>query len=107
MANMARTIGFNILSKMQDAGLDRKGLAEKLAYSYDEMCKVIEGRIWLPPAELSRVAQELHTTETSLVEQNENFQNLELQYLKKFENTNNLDEVVDLFDLYAELKEAN
>ena len=49
MANAGRKIGVNIFSLMQNAGMSREELAEKMNYSYRDVCRILEGRLMLPP----------------------------------------------------------
>lgn len=57
MANTGRKIGVNIFTLMQNAGISREDLAEKLNYSYRDMCRILEGKLMLPPAEVRKIAE--------------------------------------------------
>lgn len=75
MANIGRKIGVNIITLMYNAGISREGLAEKLNYSYRDMCRILEGELILLPAEVRKIAEffgktkqekDLHLTKTVL-----------------------------------------
>ena len=78
MANTGRKIGVNIFTLMQNAGLSREELATKLSYSYRDMCRILEGKLMLPPVEVK----------------------------KEVSDTKNLEKILDLLDEYVDLKEA-
>ena len=106
MANTGRNIGVNIFTLMQNAGMSRKELAEKLNYSYRDMCRILEGRLILPPAEIKRIASVFGKTKHDLIHYSADKFVPELQYMKEFSDPNNLDRILDLLDDYVELKEA-
>lgn len=67
MSNTARKIGVNIFTLMQNAGMSREDLAEKLNYSYRDMCRILEGKLMLPPAELRKIAEFFGKTKRELL----------------------------------------
>lgn len=106
MANTGRKIGVNIFTLMQNAGISREDLAEKLNYSYRDMCRILEGKLMLPPAEVRKIAEFFGKTKQELVHYEADRFFPELQYMKEFSDTNNLDKILDLLDEYVDLKEA-
>ena len=106
MANTGRKIGVNIFTLMRNAGISREELAEKLNYSYRDMCRILEGKLMLPPAEIRKIAEFFGITKQELLHYNADKFVPELQYMKEFSDTNNLDMVLDLLDEYVDLKEA-
>lgn len=106
MANAGRKIGVNICTLMQNAKVSREELAEKLNYSYRDMCRVLEGRLMLSPTELSKVADIFGKTKNELIHYESEKGVPELQYMKEFTNPENLDRILDLLDEYVELKEV-
>lgn len=106
MANFGRSLGASIFTLMQNKGLDREKFAKQLNYSYRDVCRIIEGRLLIPPVELCKIANELGTTKKELLSCNMDTQVPELQYMKEFSNPENLDKVLDLLDEYVELKET-
>lgn len=106
MANTGRKIGVNIFTLMQNAGISREDLAEKLNYSYRDMCRILEGKLMLPPAEVRRIAEFFGKTKQELLHYEADSFVPELQYMKEFSDTNNLDKILDLLDEYVDLKEA-
>ena len=106
MANTGRKIGVNIFTLMQNAGISREDLAEKLNYSYRDMCRILEGKLMLPPAEVRKIAEFFGKTKQELLHYEADRFVPELQYMNEFSDTNNLDKILDLLDEYVDLKEA-
>ena len=47
MANVGRKLGVNIFTLMQNSGISREELAEKLNYTYRDTCRILEGKLML------------------------------------------------------------
>ena len=105
MANIGRKLGVNIFTLMQNSGISREELAEKLNYTYRDMCRVLEGKLLLPPVEIAKIAELFGKTKKELLSYESDKFVPELQYMKEFSNTENLDKILDLLDDYVELKE--
>lgn len=105
MANAGRKLGVNIFTLMQDSGISREDLAEKMDYTYRDMCRILEGKLMLPPAEVGKLAEVFGKTKEELLHYEADMIVPELQYMKEFSNTDNLDKILDLLDEYVELKE--
>lgn len=106
MANFGRMLGVNISALMGEAGIEREELAEHLGYTYRDISRLLEGKLLLPPVELEKVATKLNTTKDNLIHCKTVSFMPELQYMKEFDNADNLDKVLDLLDEYIELKES-
>lgn len=106
MANVGRKLGVNIFMLMQNSGISREELAEKLNYTYRDMCRILEGKLILPPVEIGKIAELFGKTKKELLSYETDRFIPELQYLKQFSNTDNLDKILDMFDDYVELKEV-
>lgn len=106
MTASKRRIGVNIFMLMNEKGISREQLAEKLGYSFRDICRLTEGRLLLAPNKLKKVAEALGTSIDSFLVQEEKDLVPELQYMKKFSDSASLDKVLDLMDEYIELKES-
>jgi transcriptional regulator with XRE-family HTH domain len=106
MANVGRKLGVNIFTLMQNSGISREDLAEKLNYTYRDMCRILEGKLMLPPIEIEKIAELFGKTKKELLSYEADKFVPELQYMKEFSNTDNLDKILDLLDDYVELKEV-
>lgn len=106
MANVGRKLGINIFMLMQNFGISREELAEKLNYTYRDMCRILEGKLILPPVEIGKIAELFGKTKKELLSYETDRFIPELQYLKQFSNTDNLDKILDMLDDYVELKEV-
>ena len=106
MANVGRKLGVNIFTLMQNSGISREELAEKLNYTYRDMCRILEGKLILPPVEIGKIAEFFGKTKKELLNYEADKFVPELQYMKQFSNTDNTDKILDLLDEYVELKEV-
>ena len=106
MANMRRKLGVNIFTLMQNSGISCEDLAKNLNYSYRDMYRILEGRLMLPPTEIRKIAEFFGKTKSELLHYESDKVVPELQYMKEFSDTDNLDKILDLLDEYVELKEA-
>lgn len=106
MANVGRKLGVNIYTLMRNSGISREDLAEKLNYTYRDMCRILEGKLMLSPIELEKVAKLFGKTKKELLNYEADRFVPELQYMKEFSNTENLDRILDLLDDYVELREV-
>ena len=106
MANVGRKLGGNIFTLMQNSGISREDLAEKLNYTYRDVCRILEGKLMLSPVEIGKIAELFGKTKKELLQYEADKFVPELQYMKEFSNTDNLDKILDLLDDYVELKEA-
>lgn len=105
MTNVGRKLGVNIYTLMRNSGISREDLAEKLNYTYRDMCRILEGKLMLSPIELEKVAKLFGKTKKELLNFEADRFVPELQYMKEFSNTENLDKILDLLDDYVELRE--
>lgn len=106
MANAGRRLGVNIFTLMQNSGISREELAEKMNFTYRDMCRVLEGKLLLTPVQVARVVELLGTTMEHLLHYESDKFGPELQYMKEFSDRDNLDKILDLLDEYVDLKEA-
>ena len=106
MANIGRKLGVNIFTVMQESGISREKLAERLQCSYREVCRILEGKIMLPPRRIVEIASVLGMTKHDLMNLRSDRAVPELEDMKEFTDLNNLDRILDLMDEYIDLKEA-
>lgn len=106
MASARRKLGVNIFTLMQKKKISREELADQLGYTYRDICRLTEGCLMLPPIELAKIATKLNTTKEILLHLESDNSVPELQYMKEFSNSDNLDTILDLIDEYVELQES-
>ena len=106
MANIRRKLGINVFELMQKTGISLESFAEQMGYSIKDTWSIIEGRKFLPPRELERIAKCLGASKSELVNYQTNCKLPELQYMKEFSNPENLDKILDLMDEYVECREC-
>lgn len=106
MANVGRKLGVNIRAFMLEANISLDSFAKHLGYSIKDAWNIIEGKIIVPPIELERISNLLGTTKDDLINCKTDSLVPDLQYMKEFNNQDNLDRILDLMDEYVELREA-
>ena len=105
MTNVGRKLGVNIFTVMQKSGISREELSQRLQCSYREVCRILEGKIMLPPRRIADIASALGTTKHDLLNLQADKAVPELEYMKEFSDLDNLDTILDLMDEYVDLKE--
>lgn len=106
MANMRRKLGVNIYELMQKAGISLESFAEQMEYSTKDAFDIIEGKKFLSPLELEKIADFLKVSKGDLINYQTDCLVPELQYMKEFSNPDNLDKILDLMDEYVECREC-
>lgn len=106
MANMGRKLGISIYELMQKAGITRDSFARQMQYTEKDLYDVVEGKKFLPPSEIGKIAAVLGITKAELVNYHADSLVPELQYMKKFSNLDHLDFILDLMDEYVECREC-
>ena len=106
MANVGRKLGVNIRTCMLESNISLNSFAEHLGYSIKDVWNVIEGKVIIPPVELDKIASLLETTKGELINRESDSLVSDLQYMKEFSNSDNLDRIWDLMDEYEELREV-
>lgn len=106
MANFGRKIGANIYEFMIQKGIQPVDFAEELQYSIQDVWNMIEGKIVVPPVEMNRIADFLCVSTSDLLNNETEALLPDLQYMKEFDNPDNLDVILDLMDEYVELRNA-
>ena len=103
-----RKIGICISNRMTEKSISPESLADNTGYSYRDICRLIEGELMLSPVELEKIANQLDLSLESLVrfEPDDNMFVPSLVCNKPFENKDNLYKIIDLLDMYIELKEG-
>jgi transcriptional regulator with XRE-family HTH domain len=87
---VSRVIGMNVQSGLKRMDASVEEFAKALGYSVRDAYRIVEGKVILPPRELSRIAEFLGVEKRELMEGDEEF-----PY-----------RVLDLIDDFVELKEA-
>lgn len=106
MANVGRKHGASVYALMQKANISLEDFSKAMGYSARDTWNVIEGKVIVPPMEFKKIAEVLGTTKKALLDYTPSETIPELQYMKKIENPENLDLILDLMDEYVECKEV-
>lgn len=65
--SFTKGIGLTILFLLQNSDITCEELAEKLNYSYKDMCRIFSGELMLPPKEIQKIAEVFGTTKHDLM----------------------------------------
>lgn len=104
--NYSRIIGNNVTLELKAHSMELSELRKKLDYSLADVKKLVEGRLFLPPSELIKVAEALGITKDELINDRgaEQYSSL-IHNFRDFKNESNQELVLDLIDMYADLAE--
>lgn len=104
---MVRNIGMGLYSVLQKNGISFEEAAARIGYSLRDTIRIIEGKLFLSPVELNRIADIFNTTSDYLLKYKPESSCLvpELEYNKEFTHEDNLYKILDLLDEYIEIKE--
>ena len=106
--NNSRIIGNNIALELKAANrTDYSKFAEEIGFSLANVHKLLEGRLFLPPFQLRRIAEALKVPTDALLRNRgvEEYSSL-VDNFRNFQNEKNQELVLDLIDMYADLEEA-
>jgi plasmid maintenance system antidote protein VapI len=105
--NNSRMIGNNISLELKEKAWDVSTFAQKIGCSQEETYKLIEGRLFLPPALIKTIADALGITMEALMKDRGTLEyNSLIHNFRDFRNSANQELVLDLIDMYADLEEA-
>ena len=105
--NNSRILGNNISLELQRQSIGLLDLASKIGYSEKDIHKLVEGRMFVPPFQLDKIAESLKVTrEELLMDRGADSYNGLIHNFRDFKNTENQELVLDLIDMYADLEEA-
>lgn len=104
---MSQRIGVGFYNIIQKNNISVEEAARKIGYSIRDLNRFIEGRLFLAPNEIERIANIFSTTPDELISYKPDSSCLlpRLEYNKEFSSEDHLFQIVDLLDEYIELKE--
>lgn len=101
--NRLRDIGNNIRWQLNVKNISRERFCKKLNYSEIELDKLLEGRLAVFSSDINDIASFFSTDKEDLVEYYPQRDNLHC--MGNFSSKENKDKILDLFDMYCNLKE--
>ena len=105
--NNSRIIGNNINLELKKQSMEMQDFGNKLGFSLSDVHRLIEGRLFIPPTQLSKIADILGITkEQILANQGMQKYNSLVHNFRDFKNEENQELVLDLIDMYADLAEV-
>ena len=105
--NNSRIIGNNINLELKKQSIGMSDFANKLGFSLSDGYRLIEGRLFLPPTQLSKIADILGITKEQVIENKGMMEyNSLVHNFRDFKSEDNQELVLDLIDMYADLAEA-
>ena len=105
--NNSRIIGNNILLELRDKSIEVESFSSNIGFNEVETRKLTEGRMFLPPFQIKKIADALGVSVETLVNYrgSDAYDDL-IHNFGKFKNVENRELVLDLIDMYADLEEA-
>lgn len=102
----SRMLGRNIQLDMEKKAICEKDFAQKLGYSLSELKKLLEGKMLLAKKDLENIALQLGESYDDLVtERSKEEYEAIFDCMGYFSDEENEDRILDLIDMYIELKE--
>ncbi len=107
LMNYARILGNNVNLELKLRSIDISELAENVGFSLSDVHRLIEGRLFLPPMQLDRIAEFFGITQERLTEERELSEyHMDVYGFERFKYAKNQELVLDLIDMYADLAES-
>ena len=105
--NNSRIIGNNVKLELNSHSMNLAEFGEKIGFSLTDVKKLIEGRLFVPPFQLAKIADALKITKEQLIEDRgmEEYSSL-IHNFRDFKNESNQELILDLIDMYADLAEV-
>lgn len=105
--NNSRIIGNNISLELMNRSMELSVFAQKIDFSMNDIHKLIEGRLFLPPFQLKKIADTLGVSKSDLMTDKGSGEYDKLIHnFRDFKKPENQELVLDLIDMYADLAEA-
>ncbi len=105
----ARLVGNNIRLLINKMQLTAEQFANDLGYSPAEAHKLFEGRLFVDSKDLQDIAAYLHVDAEELTaaqKAEEYVGNGFVHYMGRFKNPDNEDKILDIFDMFCDIKES-
>lgn len=101
-----RKLGLNILVDMRNKGISRNELTEQLGYSERKFEKLLNGNLFITKKEIEDISHHLYETYDELI-RDRNLDEYDdiWSYYSLVHNSPNIDYILDMIDMYVELKE--
>ncbi len=103
-----RTIGNNCRLLLQKSGVSEEVFARELGYSNLDVKKLLDGRIFTTDRDIQDIANYFHVSANDiLIDQgNEKYEGSGFMHcMGNFTDDANKDKILDIFDMYCDLKE--
>ena len=105
--NNSRVLANNISLELNKKSMDLEEFGEKIGFSFADVNKLVEGRLFIPPFLVTRIASILGISKEKLLENRGMAEyNSLIHNFRDFKNESNQELVLDLIDMYADLAES-
>lgn len=104
----ARILGNNVTLLLRERQIPIAHFAEQLGYSVEEVHKVCDARLYTTEEDIDKIATFFAIPTEELFTAREDAYTGEgfLHCMGSFKNESNKEKILDIFDMYADLKEA-
>lgn len=104
-----RVLGNNIQVLLKEQGDNKELMAETLGYSEADLVRICEGRSYVSMNEIGEIAAYFGVTVDEMLQRKSDdiYQSVGcIHYNHTFKEEQNLDKIMDLFDLVCDIEEA-
>lgn len=105
--NSSRVIGNNVNLELRANSMELLEFGNRIGFSLADVHRLVEGRLFIPPKQLEKIASVFGITKEQLIEDRGMVEyNSLIHNFRDFKNEENQELVLDLIDTYADLAEA-
>lgn len=104
--NLARNIGYHLCDLLNKNNISIEKFSEDMGFEFNDMHLILEGRKIVPPHILKKFATYFNVAPNYFLNPHNDTNIPELYFLKIFSNEENLNIILDIIDVYADLMES-
>lgn len=104
-----RIVGNNIRILMNESQKSMESAASSLGYSIDDLIRICEGQIYLSPDDIRAIADFFNVSQDELLSEKTDEEYVKagcIHYNHPFKDSENLNKIMDIFDLICEIEEV-
>lgn len=106
---VARILGNNCKMLLNEKGISKEEFAEQLGYSYFDVEKLCDGRLYTTEEDIRDIATffEVTTEELCMEQDGDRYKGVGFMHcMGQFKKKENREKILDILDMYCDLKEV-